>query len=751
MEQQLERHPWLTPLILGVLCVVVFGPQVIGLPPDRAFGDGDIPGWFIPSVSYITGSVRAGSLPLWNPHQFAGYPTVANPQLGIFYPATWLALLLPVNLTLALSMVAHLWFTGVGMAVLARSFGATRSGALLAGVVFAFSEFMSARIWAGHYTLVLAACWLPWVLVAYRWAVRRGSVAAAALAGGGLGLNLLAGHPTLMVYILAALGVVWLYEMVARRCVWHPTRQLLLMGLAGAALAAAQLLPLAEFARFSQRAAEYTLDDAGEYALAPLHLATAVAPDLFGSPALENYRGSKNFEETAFYAGLFPLVGVGFALWRRSPGGWLFLALGALGVVLSLGRLGGLFTLFYAWIPFFRLARAPGRASLLLVLALAGLVGLLLSWLQRAAPEERRADVRLWARACLWGALGLAAFALLTLSAQPLSGEEGAGWQTGQALMAAALSAATLGVALWLWQSESGAAAWMTPLTIGLVALDLWRVALPLAQTHPVETPKPWLALEAVAGPGGDPSYRVSPWSVFFQWQNAATSGQYYSIDGYDPLEIAAYRNFLESVPDPRAATYTLLNVRYILTVVPLELPPIEGAPEPALLDQVEGWYVYERPNAQPRAFVARTFEVIADDDAALRRIHAPDFAPASHVILDREPPCRVEEGAGEATLVSYQSNQVTLAVESAAPALVVLSDSFYPGWQATVDGAPAEILRADVALRAVCVPAGRHTVTMTFRPASLDAGALVTAGGLAAWLMAGARHWRRRDAARHG
>jgi hypothetical protein len=182
MERALERRPWLTPLILGVLCVIVLGPW-LQLPTDRVLGNGDMISWFFPYVSHIADSIRAGGLPLWNPCQFSGYSNVANPQLGLFYPITWLILVLPVNVVLALSITVHLWLAGVGMAVLLHSFGATRSGALLSGVVLVFSEYMAARIYAGHYTLLLVSCWLPWVLVAYRWAMRRGTSGAAALAG----------------------------------------------------------------------------------------------------------------------------------------------------------------------------------------------------------------------------------------------------------------------------------------------------------------------------------------------------------------------------------------------------------------------------------------------------------------------------------------------------------------------------------------------------------------------------------------
>jgi uncharacterized membrane protein YfhO len=80
---------------------------------------------------------------------------------------------------------------------------------------------------------------------------------------------------------------------------------------------------------------------------------------------------------------------------------------------------------------------------------------------------------------------------------------------------------------------------------------------------------------------------------------------------------------------------------------------------------------------------------------------------------------------------VRYGANEVVLNVVSETGGLLLLSDVYYPGWTAEIDGAPSEVIRADVTLRAVCVPAGSRTVVMRFAPASLAAGALTTLAAL--------------------
>ena len=83
--------------------------------------------------------------------------------------------------------------------------------------------------------------------------------------------------------------------------------------------------------------------------------------------------------------------------------------------------------------------------------------------------------------------------------------------------------------------------------------------------------------------------------------------------------------------------------------------------------------------------------------------------------------------------MTTYAPERVTVEVETGAPGYLVLGDAWYPGWRATVDGAPAPIERANLLFRAVPVPAGTHTVQFTYRPLSVTAGATISAAALLA------------------
>jgi hypothetical protein len=133
---------------------------------------------------------------------------------------------------------------------------------------------------------------------------------------------------------------------------------------------------------------------------------------------------------------------------------------------------------------------------------------------------------------------------------------------------------------------------------------------------------------------------------------------------------------------------------------------------------------IYRNEAALPRAFVVHRVIVVQDQEGAWARIHQPDFDPASAVVLEGGQPLEIQPVAGDRVEVTaYESDRVVLEVDAEADGYLFLSDPFYPGWRAEIDGTPAEILRANYAFRAIALPAGSHRVTMTFQPATWTVG----------------------------
>ncbi len=153
---------------------------------------------------------------------------------------------------------------------------------------------------------------------------------------------------------------------------------------------------------------------------------------------------------------------------------------------------------------------------------------------------------------------------------------------------------------------------------------------------------------------------------------------------------------------------------------------------------------IYRNLRAQPRAYAVHQVQVVVADSGAVALMRSAAFDPAHEVVLEKAVQgIGQESDQDEVRITRYEAARVDVRARLASPGLIVLSDAFYPGWQARIDGVPVPILRANVFFRAVQAPAGDHRVEFTYQPASLVVGAIVSAAALA--VLAVCALWRPR------
>lgn len=734
--RQLWRAVW--PVgVLALLCAVFYW-DVLWLPGERIIAANDLSNMFLQWFRFALSSVEHGHLPLWNPYLFSGVPFVANPQPALFYPPTWLALLMPTTRALSWIIVLHLWLAGVGMYSWLRAERASVAGALLAGTVFAFSGYFFVRVYAGHLGVISTGAWLPIVLWLYRSAVTRRSWALAVVGGLPVGLSILAGHTATFVYV--ALGLVayavfcarehWQEECSVRAAVF-PVVTAGVMFTVGLALAAVQLLPTVELVLHSTRQADPSYDFAARFSWSPGYLLTLLVPNFFGEPTRTGYWGDGIYDEFIFYIGVLPLMLALLGLRVRHRLTRFLFALGLGALLLAFGEHAVVHRLFFRFVPLFQMARAPARAGFLFTLAATALAGLTITALQSSTCEDRgRLLASLRSRLVLavaggtvaLAAAGFAVFALLR-DTNPAAGQL---WHLANRLLWFVLLFLLSAGLLRAWRDAPHIRTGLLLLTLGLVLLDLWTFGSGAVSSADVRENSYWHAVaEAVDDPE---AARVLPWGLGAFEHNGGMAFGLRSVFGYDPLVLQRYEEFFSSQPDPLARTYDLLNAGYLVTSAQQEFA--EQPDGPRLLLEKFGTWVYERPNALPRAWLASEIEVV-EDGAMLARIHEPDFDPRTTALVSSAPTCEggMEE-PGEVRIVRYEGNRIEARVRGGG-GLLIFSELDYPGWRATVDGEPARLVRADYVLRALCVPAGERRVALVYDPPLLKLGLAITASTL--------------------
>ncbi|HMA37558.1 MAG TPA: YfhO family protein, partial [Chloroflexia bacterium] len=771
-------------------------------------GGGDLASFFYPLYSFIYRSIAAGQFPLWNPYSFAGMPLAADVQSGLFYPpnlVAWYTLPSYGYGTLEWLLILHYAWAVLGMYLWLRDGRLLRPAALAGAAAFAFCGFMTAHF--GHLPMIFAAAWLPWNLLLARRAACAPNPAWVALAGIALALTFLAGHPQTLLYEGLAIGLYWLFlawsgattpaarpgarwPLAALPPAWQPVAwRLPLVALLAAGLGAVQFLPAQELADQSLRAT-LTYEQATEFAMQPVGLLNLVLPRVYGAnPA--NYWVPWQSTENWGYLGIVALLlaGLGLLLRRDRRLGFL-VALGGLAVLVMLGPFSIVFSWLHGLVPGFDRFRAAGRMLLLLGLANAGLAAFGLDTLLRLLPGARGpagdapafgaaletdtvpgpAQQRRVQRLAL-GLGALAAFAALVVL--PLSTAiflAGFSIERGQIVLNDLYTAVLwLGLAAGLLAAAVRGRLAGRPAALALAGLLVLDLFSPNSHFNPTsdpilrayDQPQAIPFLQAHTGPPA--YYRLdSDTDVSRVWQPLiGTLAAIPDAGGlYNPLQLQRYTAYWEAAKAHRnSVLYDLLSVKYTLA---LSRTIIADPKFTHVANGANGVQVAENAHADPRLFLVHDAAIEPDDSTAVGKLLNGTVLGWHTIFLAGDPadrarhsptPSTLEAGnPGEtAAIVEYTPNRVVAQVDAREAGWAVLTDVWYPGWEATVDGQPVPIGRADSIFRAVPVLPGRHTLVFRFTPPPLLAGALISGTTLLLTLLglAGVWGWRRRAAQR--
>ncbi|HVQ29179.1 MAG TPA: YfhO family protein, partial [Vicinamibacteria bacterium] len=774
----------------GRFAVLVFAPLLLALFPGvflrgEVFYDRDLHVDFFPQAEAFVRAVFASAWPLWDSTVSFGQPLLADPSAMVLYPPHWLNLLLSPWRYYVVFVVAHVLFTAEGARRLGARLGLSTWAAVLGGALWVASGPLQSLVSAWHH--FAGAAWMPWVLLAALNALaepasRRTRLWALAQAG-----QLLAGSAEMTALTVALTGLAAAtLPSVASRSARLRTGAVAL-GLA-IALAAAVWLPAAELVSHSARRGLPETSRA-LWSLHPARLLEIVAPvrwhESGGPPApLQLPREPTPPFLASVYLGAMALVLAGAGLSR--PGAsrlWLALSVVGPGLV-ALGPHTPFYGALVTLVPPLGFFRYPTKAWPAVGLAIALLAGRGWDALRAVSPGQRE---RRW-RAILGAAplLFSTATVWLTLRAGPV----GPGSTDPRLRAALGLILAAMAYVIVL---RGGAR--LAPL-LGLLAVaDLAWAHHDLNKT----TPASILAfrpafVDALQMPdrsrlyvydytgmrgradlylGHEPFVLASvPPELGLARSQALslrlypfppTSGRWGIESSFDLDARRLYPDFLSQLvlalrgAEGTDAHLRLLRVGAVAHVAALHKRGFEDLRLDAELPTLfpEKLYVFSVPGHMPRAYAVGRARVAADAEA-LRLLATGGIDPSREIVLATDagpaaetPPSDPEEGRVE--IVGFRSDRVLLSARMPAPGFVVLVDTWDPGWRVTVDDREATLLRANLAFRAVAVPAGEHRIEMRYRPRSVMAGAMLSAVAAALLIGLAASARRRPDPAQGG
>lgn len=718
--------------------------------------------------------VETGAIPQWNPYLFGGLPFVDAMHGDTFYPTALLRLLLGTGAGMTWGMVLHIFLAGCFTWLFLRSIGVSFLAALVGGVAYQMGGNIAGLVSPGHDGKLFVATMLPLALYFVVRGVRDGRAWAWGPLAGAIGLAVLSPHPQLLQYMLLVTGALALFLALG----WDGSapaggRAARLRRLApalgavgvGMVMGAIQFWPVRTYTPWSPRAGGKGWEHAISYSMPPEETINFALPQFSG--ILENYWGRNGIHFHSEYLGVVVLVLATLAFGGRAgAGSRRYVAFfGVTLVVALLWAMGGFtpfYHLVYALVPGTKYFRAP--STMLFVVAFA--TSVLAAF---GAEQVLRGDTRRRTLAGICGALAilglLALSGLLTNSALSINGARGDAIVANEpALKAGALRLLMFVVLSAVLVSLTGARRLSRDLAgaalVALVAADLWSVLRLYMQFAPAaatlyaaddmtkylqQQPGPFRVVTLPPSTG-------NPRDVNLVGDGLMSHGIPVAL-GYHGNQIGKY-DLLSGAPEYRQLGnpnfWKLANIRFFMGDSPDF--PLEGATRvlgPVRNNAGNDVYLHRMPGESHYAWVT-TAMVKAGDDAAAATVLDPRFDVRTLAIFDSSaaitgvnvtslPPAATVA----ARVLAWSPGSATLELEAPAPpgSALVVSENYYPGWRATVDGKPATVGRTNVSLIGVALPDGARKVELSFVNEPYVTGRLVTwlaIGAALAWWIGG-------------
>jgi len=650
---------------------------------------------YYPIIHYGIESMKALRIPLWNPYQSLGVPFLGSALFGLFSPFSFLYYILPTHLAMGWSTVMNIALAGLfTFLFLRKSLGLGPAAAITGGLVFMFSGPLLMEL--THPSLLGAMAFLPLMLFLTHKVFSTGEGRWAVLFALALASQMLTGAVQIIVHTAFMTGA---YALTLFFLSWRDgekkTRPLILLligGLAAVILSSPQWLPLLELSALTGRnSTGLSLKEVEPFreTLSPLVINKAV------------FFGKKLFNNSVLYIGIIPLLLSLIALYHRKtrPYAVFFTLTGLLTFLLALGTYTPLYSIYYHYIPTGKMFRMPMR------------------WL----------------------------------------------WLTGFSI--AILTAISSEIIFNGIEDRKKLRTGLIFIIPFIVTALLFHYNVVEMYNHPQKTPGIFTshAEEGKFLRGVQGTYRTYITSNFGNdfslLQKFGTLEKVFVLNDSNSLSLDSYKKFVAAVAGQKnllkhkifygsyrlggrrkdRRLMNLLSVRFIME----KGTKYFSKKRPPWMQKIyenKDLAIYENKGALPRAYVVYNSETINNEALALKRLASHSFNPRSAVILYKETGLgrRHKATLTEARITKFLPERIELTAVLTQRGVLVLTDFFYPGWRAYVDGAEAPILRANTLMRGLILEKGRHNVVFVYRPRPFWIGfwaSLATLAGLIIYL----------------
>jgi len=685
----------------------------------------DIVAMFYPFRALLARGGEERALPLWNPHIMSGAPFLANAQSAVFAPLNVVYYVLPLKIAWTVNLLLRLFLAGMFMTLFVRSLGASATGAIVSGILFAFCGFTIQ--WQGM-SNGDTCIWLPLMCYAVLRLHRHPNAVSIAIAALAFSIPVLSGHPETAAHSVLV-ACVFAAFLMGRAKAGRFLATFTIAALLAVGLAAVQIIPTFEW-----------LGQLGLQVEAP-------------QPVLDRHQGQGLFSrditrnpssaglwipEASAYVGMIGFLGASLAWFHRSRRYVYFLlAITVIAATVAYGVQPIRWVVVH--LPIIK-AMKNGRLTLVVDFALAALAGLGISaigeqfWTMTALMRKRA--IQFAGIAFIVVSLGIYEVHRATLTPVQF-------WRSPVGSFVF-LVAALLLIALRLRGVVNERSFSILVCSLAGIEMLSFSYGYTRFSTMPDVFP-PAGVIDFIQTRDNSTPFRVAK-DRFPIPHDAGMVYGFESADGYD-LTTQRTRLFHAGLIEDRedgimflaekilAAAdrrFDMLNVRYLMVSKPgPEFDMVSTSSRFTPVFSQGRVAVFENKMALPRflAVPLSGIEVRAGFAAQLERMQQSSFDPERSVVLPEMPRdvslADAKPGSSDARvqLSARGLSDYRLRMDSSAPAVLVISQMYYPGWRATIDGVETQVYPVNAALTGIIVSSGSHDVRLFFQPASFRIG----------------------------
>ena len=718
-------------VMLGVITVF----WKLALTKQYTFLDNnDLANMVVPRLQPAIYTIRHWSIQLWNPYEYFGQPSIGQVQPGVTSPFTFLLALAPLHNGHVQFFYIQLWFVfihclaGVFAWLLFRDLQCSAGPSIIGGILYATMGYYGNTEWPNN---VQPAILAPLVFLFLLRSLRgRAPLKNAAWSGVMLGISWLCGHhdpPVMMSYAVAAIGMATAVPRATRR---QAALRIAVLFAAMGLVAAVQILPALEYGKLSTRWTETGGKTWNERVQFPEHEhASLKPPDLIH---IVIPGGAGVYSDP--FAGVVAISLAAIAIWsgfRRRKEIRLFTALAIGSLLWVMAGSDVLYGPLYALAPLIEKTREPIVALFLFAFAIAALAAIGAEVLISDPEPPRESKI---VRTLVRAGIVVLILAFLLNSVKP-------------ALIVAGLSMAPLSMAAFIALLLAGVYhAWSRQLIGRKTALVFVGLLVVMeqgneiggdwAQVHDPNRNKLINSLVETQDLADWLSRQPNPKRVEKSTDVAFNFGDWNRIDSANAYGASMLTQTIRLSGWWTERIGRMYGENYWLGRTP------DRAGLQDVFTGKSGIKIWYDPGAFPRAWTVHRIVVAPNEWNAYDMMNTGDFdLRTTALTVHAKPSLPTCDGADKVTAIDDQPTSLFVQVDMACRGMLVVSDNFFPGWNAELDGNAVDIWKVNTAIRGVIVPAGRHTVTMKYRPVSVYFGFLLTLVGLSGAIVLQRRH----------